>query len=459
MNKWDRYLSEDVEPETEAQEDNLVEDESISAVNLQEENQTQKDPTDWSKYLDEGEEGWGEWGVRQATRTLSRVGESLAAIPGDTVEMIKAIDEWLPEEPSWLKRDQTFVQKGGKKLLEKLPTTEDLKSFTSWLSDGYTDPKNAAEEFGDDAVQLAAVLSIGTKDPTKFKNVAKQLFKSVVAKGAGKGAETLGGGPGTQAAVELGTLFLTSLISRKMPKQFVSEQYESAMKRIPEGTMVITDGLSSNLAKEKMILEKGLPRASNSKTVALNTINEIENKIAGGAIPFDEVVAMYHDVNEVKTNKNLWADLDKSGKKLLKRRLDGVSKAIGNFIDEKGEGIPGFLEEWRGANASFATLKQSEKVSDYINGQIGGMPKHLAGSLAVELAIGHPVAAGVTIGGASLVKSGELMYRVMNDPGLRKHYINVMKAAADESKAGLYKELTLFDRELKKKGITKEKED
>src|SRR3990167_329016 len=178
---------------------------------------------------------------RHAARTGSRAVETIAGFPGDFVKFSQYIGESLPKAPSFLEREPSFVQKAGKKALEYIPTSSELKDFSSYLTSGFTDPKSAGEELGDEITQLATILIQPSKAATGFssllKNIGTSVAKATAVKGAGKGAELFGADESTKSKVELGTLFLTGMFGKKTADKFVGEQYQEARSKIPKGDM------------------------------------------------------------------------------------------------------------------------------------------------------------------------------------------------------------------------------
>ena len=134
----------------------------------------------------------------------------------------------------------------------------------------------------------------------------------------------------------------------------------------------------------------------------------------------------------------------------LKARFNKVKSALSKFIDDKGKTIPGFLPEWRGANAAFATIAQSRKVSDIFARNAEKIPPYILGSAAFQLFSGHPYAMIPAAGAIGAVKTSEALYQVMKNPTLRQHYINVSKKAAEQNFPAALKALEKFNKALEK---------
>ncbi len=389
--------------------------------------------------------------ARHATRTGARVAETVAGFPGDIVNFVKFIGDKLPEPPSFLKSEPSFVQKAGKKALESIPSSEDLKEFTSYLSSGFTDPQGAQEELGDDITSLATILINPSKAATSFPQFLKTLGKSVAkasaVKGVGKGAELLGADETTKGYAELGTLFLTGLVGGKTAEKFVSDKYKQAKDLIPKGTLLNTSDLFTSLEKVDQQLAQGI--STNTKNEVRSALKELKDKASGGYMPAEEVVEAVHNINERINSKKLFDELKTSERKQLKYRYDLLKDEVHKEIAKYGKSNPEFYKAWTQANEAHGTIAQSKIVSNFIQSKAGTIPKHLAGSLALDLFLGHP-AATLGVGGSyALVKIGELLYRVSKSPSLREHYLKAVMEATNENLPGFTKHLNALDKESK----------
>ena len=434
----------------------LVKDGSEFQEDIQEtESMTPVEPFNFDKYLVQ-EKGLpqeiGEEVARFSTRTASRIGETVAGMPGDVVQFTEWLNSKLPEVTSFLQGKQNFLQEKGKELLQNLPSSQDLKEWTSEISSGYTDPQGAMEEFGDSVIELASALAIG-KDPTKIKNLLGAIGKATLAKGAAKGAEELGAEELGQFGTELGTLFLLSLTDKKAAGKYVSDKYTRARNLIPKNTMISTGALQKELKGIQSELSRGISTTTKSDVKA--AIQDLEGKISGGAYPAEELIESFHDINERMNSKKLFDDLSKGERKKLKFRYDKFKDSITKEIDKYGKSNPEFVKEWKEANEGFGAIAKSQKVSRFIESKIGSLPKHLVYGIGIELFTGHPKIALATAASFGAMKTGELLSRVAKSPTLRKHYLNVLREASQENFPAMVNELNKLDKGLKE-SFTKE---
>ena len=408
--------------------------------------QESEEPFDFSQYSSNPKNASFNEAKRHIARTASRVGETLVGMPGDFVKFIQNAANSLPKPPEFLNREPSFVQELGQKGLEKLPQSHELKEFSEKASGGLTKAQGTGEEIGDEIVSLASLLFNPVKDPTKVKSLLGALGKASLAIGAGEGAELLGAGPKTKAATELGTLFLTGLIGKKSANQFVSEKYQNAKSKIPQGDIVESGRLVNGLDGLERELSRGI--STPTKDEVLKPLKELREKAKGGGVLVEDLVQSYHDINEKASSKKLFDELSKPEKKILKHRYDLLKTEVNGAINNYGKRNPEFLKEWKEANGAYSTISRSKKVSKFLENEVGAMPKHLVGTLAFELLLGHPKLAAATLGAAGAVKSGELLYRIAKNPNLQRHYLSVIEAAGKENLPAVIKGMEAMNKEF-----------
>ena len=109
------------------------------------------------------------------------------------------------------------------------------------------------------------------------------------------------------------------------------------------------------------------------------------------------------------------------------------------------------------AEEAFATMAKSRKVSSFVRKHAKFAGSHAGGALLLEILTGHPIAAGYTAAGlggaAALNKAASLSYEIAKSPTLRRHYMNALKAAAQENAVTMNRNLSLLQKELDKKGL------
>lgn len=426
---------------------------------VQPEKTTQDQPLNLDKFLSVDEATPFDEFKRHVARTGSRIGETIAGFPGDFVKFVNFLGDKLPEVKVPGQENNPLLSLG-KKGLESLPTSQDLREISEQYTKGYTKAQGPKEELSDEIFSLASALALPAKNPVQLtgfltalgKNLPMSFAKAAAVKGAGKGAEELGAGPKTKAAAELGMLFLTGMLGKKTAKEYVSEKYQQARSAIPEGDILPTNKFLSGLEKVEQELSKGV--STPTKNEVLAPLKELKAKASGGGMLVEDLVQSYHDINERLNAKKLFDELSKGERQLLRNRYDTLRDEIRNTIQDYGKDNPAFLKQWQEANQGYATLAQSNKVTDFFGKHKSKIPSHLLTTVVAELFLGHPYiaagTAGAAVGGGALLKSGELIYKISKSPMLRRHYLNVINEASKENLPGVVKNLEILDKELNK---------
>lgn len=434
---WSKYYDEN-EPDSEVQE-----------TNIEQENQNTDTTINWNDYYDREDKWKTPEPVRHTSRGLARFGETIAGLPGDTVQFAKSLLSYLPKTPKFLNREQNFIQKMGKEALESFPTSQELKEVSSYLTSGFTDPQSAEEEFGDDIISLGTAILTGLKDPTKLKTLGKAFGVASGAKVGGKVSELYGVEEKGQSATEIGIIGLYSLLTRRFADAFVRNKYQKAHSLVPQGTMQNTGSFINDLNQVETQLKKGLSKTSPTKQKTLSVLDEIKGKASGGAMPVEDLVESYVDINEFLNSKQLFDELGTSGKKLLKKRIDKVKNAVSNSIEDYGKSNSEFYKEWTEANRAHAILQRNKSAKDFLTKNIKTIPGHLAMSMAFKTFLGIPALSSLGAGFAAF-QAGKIMSRIANNKTLREYYFQVLDSAAKENLPQTINRISKFKKQLEK---------
>lgn len=408
------------------------------------------EPFDFSKYVVKEPTALDE-GIRHVVRTASRGLETAGGFARDVYDVIKYGNEQLPEFTK-SKSEPNFVQKAGQALIEKLPSSEDLRTQSIEKTGGYTAPQSELEEIGDEVTSLATTLLNPTKifkGAAKFiSNLGSSFLKAGITKGAGKGAELLGADESQKRKVELGTLLLTGFMNKKSADAYVSDKYKTARSLINPNDTIRTRNLYRSLSNVEQQLQRGI--STPTKDEVLKKLKEFKTKASHGRMTADELVETYHNINENLTSKKLFDELNTSERRLLKHRYDLFKNEVGKEIGEYGKTNPEFYKEWQAANEGYATIAKSKGVSNYLESKLGKMPKHLVGSLAIDVFLKSPYATAGVVGTYGIIKASEFLYRLGKSKTLQDHYRKVIMEAGNENLKGVINNLSAMNKILEK---------
>lgn len=385
--------------------------------------------------------------IRYGGRSLSRAAETAVGLPGDLINLIKTGLTYGLTKATGADPEDISKLMNRRQLLTP-PTSSDLKSLSEETTKGFTKPENKLEEFSDNVISDLTSLAVPIKGRVPF---LRALGTSLGANVAKEGVGYVGGSEGAQEATKLGALFLTGLAAGKSADKLKNNLYEKSRDSIPKGTMIDTVVLGSKLNAVKNQISKGI--STPTKTTVLKSIKDIEKKAKGGAMEFEDLVQAHHDLNEISADKKLFEELSKPHQKLLKARLDKVKNVTGETINEKGAAIPGFLENWKNANEAHGAIVKSHKFRNTIKKLTKAKSSYLTTPALILLEALNPgsmlYVAGSVGAGLSAMKSGELISKFYNSPVLRKHYVELLKNAADENVKATIQSISKINRELK----------
>lgn len=405
-------------------------------------------------------------GLKTAAIAGSRVAESIAGMPGDIIQLVKSLGSYLDEKLPNAKKEPNFLQKAASSLLDKVPTSDQLKGATSKLTKGYTDPETPNQELVDEISSLAGALALPLKNPSKFFNFTKELglrlpkafAKATGAELAKETVDKLGGGVGAQTAAEMGTLFLLSSLSQKTAKQFVNGKYQKARSSIPEGTILPTESLVKDLGSLEKDLAGVLEGPTSEKV--LPKIRQLKSNLQGGTVEADKLLDAYHTVNEMLRDRGLFKELGSAEKRMLKAKFDRFKDEIRKPLTSYGQHNPVFLKEWNEANRAYSVMSEYKDLSAWLKSK--DILKTHSTILAYDLItnaiksgpipaiVGTTKLASTSLPAAGAYQTGKVIARMIKDPSLRKHYFQVIEAASKENLSATLKSMKKLNEDLNK---------
>ena len=396
---------------------------------------------------------FGQEAVRHGVRSAARVGETIAGLPGDIVGLLRSGLGYGAEKLTGNKGIREAIEKGPESITgdeftpESIPSSGQLQQALGKATKGFTQPQGRGEALADEFISDITSLAIPVKGKIPFARAIGTAFAGNLGKEFAKeaGVDETG-----QFATKMGIFGLAGLIRPKEADKFVSNLYDKARTAIPEGTMIPT----TKLTRELNVLEKelGKGKSTATKKQVLDDLKELENKAAGGALPLDDLVQYYHDINETMTSRKLFGELSKSEHKLLKTRFEKLKGVVKNNIEEYGQYNPEFLDNWKSANEAFGAIQQSKKVSKFIHNAIKGKLGMVGTPALVLFEVMHPEhlvkTAGAYAIGKTALSIGELTARIAKSPTLRKYYQQVVENSLKANSGAVVKDLNKINKEL-----------
>ena len=390
---------------------------------------------DWNQYekvKEPGqEESKGQWATRQVARSGTRAGETALGMAGNMFQAGKM----LPKPPKIFDREPNFIQKAGRGLLEKLPTTEDLRKFTQSYFGDYTEPQNEYEKMGDEFTQDVTNLLL---PGGKVKNALYVATGGQIVK---QGMDKLGFSDEAQDTGKLGTMFVMSMINPKGIENLYKQRYSDAGKLLPNKE-IGAKNLENTLDLLERNLSKGIPETT--KTKVLGDVHALKAKIRDGKINSQELWQAKKDINKkmgdpefLEYAENLYPKLTTRMNAILKKSPE-LPRDFKRALIE-GDQAYGALHQSQNASRFLKKLHPGKSVIGILAGTAIHSPEYL------------PHAATGALAGAGVLKGYELMKRVNANPTMRKYYLNMLKAAAEKNSANAAMYMDKLEKELEKK--------
>lgn len=324
----------------------------------------------------------------------------------------------------------------------RLPSSKDI-SETVEAFGGPGKPKTTAGEASERFGEI-----YGSGLPFGMINPIPALTASM----SGQLAKELNASPNIQFAAETIPLLLSS-ISLKNGKdgaaRFASSKYAQAEAALPENASINASKLRKNLTDLRKKVTQGT-LAPSEKFVA-DEVDAVLSKVKDGKISPQEAWASKRSLNE-KLENLLYTNPDKKVKARARKLATGINKELDDVISTYGKENPAFYKPFKEGEEAFATIAQSRKVSNFIAKHANLIKGSTVSGLFLEAFSGHPQAILPTVGaaaiGTGILKGGELLYRVLKSPVLRKHYFNVIKDAIREDAPAMNQRLKKLNEKM-----------
>lgn len=412
-------------------------------------------------YTGEEPEGYLENAVRNINRTGSRMVETVLGLPGDVEKFAKNVPSSFgmlgTALEKFIGRDKwNSLTGGGPQGSQMFPGQQDLQKISETLTKGGTSPQGKGEELSDEVVKTFTSLMVpggGTNtvvgNATRLAPINAQMLKmgrnlgaAIAAESAREGIKLYGGSPGAQEFGKMSTLMMLGMTLPRLtretnPEAYLEALYQGRDARIPQGTMVTPTGLAHGL--QNFInnrLRFGGPTAE--KTHVLGEAQAFLDRINNRAIPMDELLQMYRDINRNRSNV-MMAPIDKTGVRTARGYYGEMASLFNNSIEGYlGSISPEALQFHRQANSGWASLSQSQRASEFLMDKINNVPlKTGVATLFGGGILYNPSAAATSLGlaglGAGGIKGVEMAYRFMTNPTLRHYYNDVIMHAMREN--------------------------
>lgn len=327
-----------------------------------------------------------------------------------------------------------------------IPTTQ---SHIKTLEEGipYLKPKNKIESFisdvASDATSLAMPAGTLAKAGLRGTNLTRSFLTSLGANTAGATVADLTGDPQKGAYTKMGAMFLFSALNKPGAQKEVGKLYQEADKLLPEHAIVNSSRLESEMngLKNKILHGRGVQDLAPSEKFVIDQADTILRQVHQGQSNVGTLKSALRSLNE-NLQKAIFEAPDKASKVRAKKLAKQINRNVNETLADYGKTNPEWWKAQKAANEGFATLQQSNFITNFIEKNV----KH--GTIAHGLM--HALGIGVGAAGYLPYEATKLAYRISKSPTLAKHYARVVSSAAAENASVMNKELSKLDEELKK---------
>jgi len=262
---------------------------------------------------------------RRASRYIQRGSESILGLPGDIVQLVRSMSQILPGGIT-PEEDLNIVQRGGRRLLESLPGSAELRARGAEVSPEL-EPESEFEEFEDELVSDFASLALPVKGKIPF---ARALGISTIGNVGKQVAKELDISETGQDLTKMGLMVFSGMFGRgRGVKNHIKNLYKEAEEFVPKGQVFKYP--TKKLDQVEAILKKGA--LDEAKAPAFGILQDIKNKIKSGVIPVEDAIQFDKDIN----------------------------RAIGRSFNDKAKA--GYLKQVKAANAQALDAYAKENPS------------------------------------------------------------------------------------------------
>lgn len=393
--------------------------------------------------------------ARNAVSNIARAGERALGKFGDIQELSQRL---LREKPEFggvlgttlhsMMGDEAWNSMLGKgKFAPQLPTSEKFQEATEALTGEYTKPKTKGEarlqEFSGD------IGSVGRRIPQE--SLARNLVNNVgipAAANVAKGTiEELGLGEEKANWAKTGVWLTLSLLNNVNARAHAANLMNQGRQGFGPNVVVNVPRYENNLNGVARNMLQGDPRSA----LAQQQIAGIRTDIANGQNTMDNLMTRYDAINAAKRDIGLF-ELNRADRRAAIRNIDQVRHVVRNEIRTLGASNPAALQSWENGVRSFATIHQSQNISNFVRNNLRGpIAKSVLTGLFGAGAFKAPL---ITAGAAGAVpaayKVGQVAYRVWNDPTLARYYWESLRAAARQDAPVFLQNFNKLDKKYNK---------
>jgi len=378
---------------------------------------------------------------RHITRSASRIAETIVGFPGNVINTAKFLGNLLPEPPSFLKKSETFTQKYGKKALEMIPTSDDLKKSSQDYFGLWTTPLNEKEKVSDEVVETFTNLMIPLGQQQTWLRSISAAAGGVFAKVLSK---EYGAPEWLQESIKFGTTIGISVFNPGGAKEYSSNLYKLADQAIPDTVSVPGKNLLGSLGNLRTNLAKGGGEMEKNSALVIKWVDKISDHINqnAGRLNIKEGQAFAKNINSVMGD---WETLERA-----KKLFPVIQKEVRNTMQQVESTFPEYWKLYKNADEAFGAVAQGSQISKRVEDAVKKSPlKSELGILMSSAAYDPRLTAGY-VAGRALMEATDILSQYARSKVLRGYYNKMLMQGLNNNKTALLSTVKKIDKQAQK---------
>lgn len=413
-----------------------------------------------------------DWLTRNRIANSSRIAEVVVGGLGNTEKFAKdllvsmpmsgGVVGWAVSKLMGPERWKQLVEGSPNRRNQVFPTSEELKDLSYKLSEGYTKPKTKGEaafhEFSEDVGSLLTARSPGRVPGSSnarhlFQTSMNKLLIPATANVTKQVVKELGFSEKDANLAKSAIWLPLTLYNNVNAPAYASDLMNQGRQGVPQNVHVDAARLMRNLDAVEATLHTSDPRTA----LARQVLSGLRNDVANGQTSVRSAMTMYDGVNAAKRNRGLF-DLSRGDQTYARNSINRVRNVLRDEILNSGAAYPDALESWMDGVQAWATIHQSNVIRNNVERMAKGpYAKMLSGPAAALFGVGSygaakaPFVSGVSGAiASSAYKTGQTLYRAVNNRTLADYYWRAIGGALDENASVFFKNYNKLNQELKK---------
>lgn len=399
------------------------------------------------------------WLVRNAVSARARLHEESSGRYGNIQKATKGLLKSKPEFGgilTWGLQKMMGKEKFDSFLdiIPDLPTSEDFRKGTEYLTGDYTKPKTEGEsKFQEYTKDVGSTISPFAGIPTPRHALINHFVVPAVANMAKEAVKGLGFKEDKAEYAKIATWITASLMGNVDARAFGINLANQGRQALPNFLTANIGRYQNRLAGVNRNLLHNDPRT----TLARSQLLGIENDIAQGQTSIQDLMTRYDALNAARRSHDLFA-FNPGDREYAINAINRVQDAVRQEILHTGANYPQALQNWQEGMTALRIVHQSNTMTNWIRGQLSQPHGKAAGG---ALSVGSAAAlfgikpsiglsAKAAIPAAGLYKTGQVAYRVYNDRNLRRYYFDAISAAQTQNANQFIKSYNKLNEELDK---------